>query len=60
MGGFFGDQSFAGLYPDSGHLYIQELWKLGSNGEFESKVEGSQGIVLRPEDYQMIEAFKAS
>lgn len=58
MGGFFGDRSFAGLHPNSGHLYVQELWKLGPNGEFESKIEDSQGIVLRPDDYQMIELFK--
>lgn len=58
MGGFFGERSFAGLYPNSGHLYVQELWKLGPNGEFEAKVDGSQGIVLRPDDYQMIEIFK--
>jgi hypothetical protein len=58
MGGFFGDRSFASLYPNSGHLYVQELWKLGPNGEFESRVERSQGIVLRPDDYQMVEVFK--
>lgn len=60
MGGFFSDKSFASLYPNSGHLYVQELWKLGPNGEFEAKIENSQGIILRPDDYQMIEVFKES
>ncbi len=58
LGGFFGERSFAGLYPNSGHICVQELWKLGANGEFESKVDGTQGIVLRPDDYQMVELFK--
>jgi Family of unknown function (DUF6338) len=57
MGGYFGERSFAGLYPNSGHLYVQELWKLGPDGEFETKIQRSEGIVLRPDDYQMIEVF---
>lgn len=60
LGGYFGNKSFASLYPNSGHLYLQELWRLGSNGEFEAQVEGSEGIILRPDDYQMIEMFEES
>ncbi len=58
LGGYFGEKSYAGLYPNSGHLYVQELWTLGPQGEFEAKIERSEGIVLRPDDYQMIEMFK--
>jgi hypothetical protein len=58
MGGFFGDKSFAGLYPYSGHIYMQALWRLGANGEFEAPIERSESIILRPDDYQMLELFK--
>ena len=58
LGGFFGGKSFAGLYPHSGHIYVEQLWRLGVNGEFEAPVERSEGVVLRPDDYQMIEMFE--
>jgi hypothetical protein len=60
LGGFYGDKSFASLFPNSGHLYVQELWKLSPEGEFDSKIDRSQGILLRPDDYQIIEVFKES
>ncbi len=59
IGGWFGENSYASLYPDSGHLYLEQLWRLDDQGAFLEAVEGSQGIVLRPDDYHMIEMFKA-
>ena len=55
IGGFFGAVSFAGLYPASGHLYLEQLWNLNAKGHFVDPIPGSRGIVLRPEDYHFIE-----
>lgn len=58
MGGYFGRKSFASLYPSSGHLYVEELWSLGPNGEFEAPIDRSEGLILRPGDYHLVEVFK--
>ena len=56
IGGIFGSQSYATLYPNSGHLYLQELWALDADtGEFQGDAPVSQGIILRPNDYRFIE-----
>jgi len=58
VGGRFGRNSYASAYPDSGHLYIEELWELNERGGFVKKEPQSRGIVLRPGDYQMVEFFE--
>lgn len=56
IGGYYGAQSYATLYPQSGHIYIEELWHLDEEtGAFESAVSESGGIILRPDDYHFIE-----
>lgn len=59
IGGWYGENSYAGLYPNSGYLYLEELWTLDNDGKFVGQVSGSQGIILRPDDYHSIELFKA-
>jgi hypothetical protein len=58
IGGYFGYQSFAGLYPCSGHLYLETLWTLDEEGRFGIPVPDSRGIVLRPDDYHFVELLK--
>ena len=58
IGGWYGKNSYASLYPNSGHLYLEELRSLDESGVFQDKVPRSKGIVLRPEDYQFIEIFQ--
>jgi hypothetical protein len=57
-GGFYGSKSFAGLHPISGHLYLEELWYLDKRGKFISKVPGTKGLVLRPDDYKYVELLE--
>ncbi len=57
VGGRFGSNSFASAYPDSGHLYIEELWEVGTNGAFGGRVDGAPGILLRPTDYRHVRVF---
>ena len=58
IGGYFAKQSYASSYPEPGHLYLETLWSLNQNGGFDKKVEQSEGLLLRPSDYQMIELFE--
>jgi hypothetical protein len=58
IGGYFGYQSFAGVYPASGHLYLETLWALDAGGKFVAPVPDSRGIVLRPDDYHFVELLR--
>ncbi len=58
IGGYYGPRSYAGVYPASGHLYLESLWSLAPDGRFMSPIPGSRGLVLRPEDYQFIELLE--
>jgi len=55
IGGFFGAASFAGLHPASGHLYLEQLWRLSARGQFQEPIPESRGLILRPDDYHFIE-----
>jgi len=55
IGGYYGYQSFAGVHPASGHLYLETLWTLDADGRFVAPVPDSRGIVLRPDDYHFVE-----
>ena len=57
VGGYYGRNSFAGLHPISGHLYLEQLWYLNEEGKFVKPVPDSKGLVLRPDDYKYIELF---
>ncbi len=55
VGGYYGPNSFAGLHPISGHLYLEQLWFLDEQGRFTHAVPDSRGLILRPDDYKYIE-----
>jgi len=57
VGGVFGRDSFASSYPEPGHIYIQELWQIDAQGHFVSPMNGSPGILLRPDDYRYLKVF---
>lgn len=59
-GGYYGSNSFAGLHPISGHLYLEELWYLDADGKFVEKVPGTRGLILRPDDYKYVELLASS
>ena len=55
VGGYYGANSFAGLHPISGHLYLEQLWYMDEQGKFTSAVPDSRGLILRPSDYKYVE-----
>jgi hypothetical protein len=56
VGGRFdrGTRSFASAYPDSGHLFIGELWELDEAGAFKERMKDSPGLIVRPTEYKLI------
>lgn len=59
IAGYFGKKSYATLYPQSGHLYIEELWEIDeSTGEIRGTEPISSGIILKPSDYRFVEIAK--
>jgi len=58
IGGYYGYGSYAGVYPASGHIYLESIWTLDTAGKFEQAVEGSKGMILRPDDYHLVELFR--
>ena len=57
LGGQVGNNSYAGLYPDSGNIYIEKTWKVSEEGKFEEAISGSLGAILRHDDYDFVELF---
>jgi hypothetical protein len=57
LGGQVGNDSYAGLYPDSGYIYIEKTWKVSAEGKFEEAIADSLGAILRPGDYDFVELF---
>jgi hypothetical protein len=57
LGGQIGDRSYASLFPDSGHLYIEKVWKITETGVFTEPIQDSRGVILRPADSEFIELF---
>lgn len=57
VGGKFFEVSYASAFPDPGHIYIEELWKISDDGAFVTEVDGAPGIILRPTDYRYILVF---
>jgi hypothetical protein len=54
VGGKYGRASHASSYPDPGHLFLEEIWEVGADGNFTGVVEKGQGVLLRPTDYKYI------
>ena len=55
VGGYFGEKSYATLAPQSGHLYIEQLWQISETGEFLEQIPSTKGALFRPSDYQWVE-----
>ena len=57
VGGRFGRNSYASAYPDPGHLALEELWTVDSDGYFVEPWPGQAGLILRPSDYRLVRVY---
>ena len=57
IGGLYYSKSFASSYPEKQDLYIEEVWKINDNGEFQERIKGTKGILINYEIIEYIEFF---
>jgi hypothetical protein len=58
LGGYFGEKSFAASSPNAQQIYVEEVWRLGEDGKFIERVEGTEGAMVNSEDCELIEFFE--
>ena len=58
VGGYFGPSSYATVEPESGHIYLEELWQVSASGRITQQIVDSKGALFRPGDYDWIELFE--
>jgi hypothetical protein len=58
LGGYFGEKSFAASSPNAQQIYVEEVWRLGEDGKFVERVEGTEGAIVNSEDCELIEFFE--
>jgi hypothetical protein len=57
IGGLYGYTSFASSYPAEEQIYLETVWKLNENGNFEKPLDKSQGIVILKDEILAVEFF---
>ena len=55
VGGLFGKGSFASAYPEPHDVFLEQAWSLTEDGILDEPVPGSQGLLLRQEDVELLE-----
>ena len=55
VGGYFGFESYATVEPQSGQIYVEQLWQLSRDGRFVRRIPNTKGALFRPEDYIWLE-----
>ena len=57
IGGLYGTDSFASSYPEKEDIYLQEIWKIDTEGNFLEKITGSKGLLVNHDVIEYIELF---
>jgi hypothetical protein len=60
IGGVFADKSFASSSPAPPEIYLEQIWKLDSEGRFISPVESTAGVLISGEQIVALELFRYS
>lgn len=60
IGGLYYKNSFASSYPENQDLYLKEVWKINKKGEFISKIDRTDGMLITYDVIDYIELFKAT
>jgi len=57
IGGLYGTASFTSSYPEKEDIYLQEIWKIDTEGKFIEKIEGTKGLLVNYDVIEYIELF---
>ncbi|MFA0390099.1 DUF6338 family protein [Vibrio splendidus] len=55
IAGYYGPKSFASSSPAEEQLYLEQTWKLGSNGSFERAINNTAGVIILTGEISHIE-----
>lgn len=59
VGGYYGPRSYATSFPNDGDIYLEVAVEVTEEGKFGDLIEGSRGILLRKDQYRLLEFFAA-
>lgn len=59
VGGLYSDDSFASFYPEPRDLFLEEAWRLGTDGSFVKPVPNSHGILVPHDAMAVVEFLSA-
>jgi hypothetical protein len=57
IGGLYYKDSFASSYPNDLDLYIKEVWKINTEGQFIEKINNTDGLLIAYDVIEYIELF---
>jgi hypothetical protein len=60
VGGLYNNGSFASSYPEKEDLYLEEVWKINSEGKFIEKLADTKGLLVNHDSIEYIELFNLS
>lgn len=55
VAGYYGSKSFASASPEEKHIYLEQRWVMGSDGEFERPVDRTAGVIVLHSEISHIE-----
>lgn len=58
VGGYYGPNSYATSFPEDGDLYLERAVVVNEEGNFGELVAESRGILLRKDQYRLLEFFE--
>ncbi|MDE0684892.1 MAG: DUF6338 family protein, partial [Candidatus Poribacteria bacterium] len=58
FGGYYGFKSYVTSFPTEGDIYLETVYRVDKDGKFEAAIDGSDGAVIRKDQYDLIEFFK--
>lgn len=59
LAGFWGNDSYAGSFPNDGDIYLEAVYHLTETGELSEPVQNSRGVILRKSEYFYVELLSA-
>ena len=57
LGGYYGFESYATSFPTEGDIYLETVYRVDENGEFKEPITDSAGVIVRKDQYDLIEFF---
>lgn len=57
VGGYWGQNSYAGSFPNHGDIYLEAVYHVNERGEFGDPIDHTQGVLLRRDEYSYLELF---